>query len=660
MKHFQRLLIANRGEIAVRIIKTAKSMGLYCIAVYSDADEFARHVQEADLAVRIGPNQVDQSYLNIDAIIKAATITEAQAIHPGYGFLSENADFARACQQNKFVFIGPSAETIQQMGDKRQAKLLMEKSNVPTVPGYNGKPQDIKSLNAAAEKMGYPIMIKACAGGGGRGMRLVETKNQLPELITSAQSEAKSAFGDERIILEKAIQNARHIEIQIFADQHGHFVHLGERDCSIQRRHQKLVEESPSSFLDQALRQKMTTAAINAAKTCDYTGAGTVEFLVDEHGEFYFLEMNTRLQVEHPVTEMVTGLDLVEWQLKIADGECLPLKQNEVSFNGHAIEVRLYAEDPTQNFLPQTGQINNFKIPTSDYLRADHMLYPGLGVSSFYDPMLGKLIAWGVSREHANERLSSMISNTHLIGLNCNLALIQQIIDHPDFRKGLVTTGFMEKSFANFQLKPPSLECWALAAVLLQRQQYNGYEQQRWAGTYMPQLPSYIKLSSNNELRQIRILFDQQTSTYQIEDQDQSSLQISLLNIAEQHCSYQIGSVTKKAYFVQHPDQIDLFHHQSALKFINQSKDAASKAEQHGNGQITAIMDGAIVNIKVAVGEQVQQGQTLLLLEAMKMEHPVKANSGGMIESISVSVGDQVNAEQLLIQINPDCKTEIS
>ncbi|MCF5186941.1 acetyl-CoA carboxylase biotin carboxylase subunit, partial [Pseudomonas simiae] len=441
MPAFSKILIANRGEIACRIQRTAQALGYRTVAVYSDADAQALHVQMADEAVHIGPAPVQQSYLNIDAILNAARVTSADAIHPGYGFLSENPDFARACQQAGLTFIGPSPEAIELMGSKRLSKLAMLDAGVPCIAGYQGSAQDDSTLQREADAIGYPLMIKASAGGGGRGMRLVQHPEELLDNLHTARSEAKNAFGSGELILEQALIDPRHVEIQLFGDSHGHLIYLGERDCSIQRRHQKIIEEAPCPVMTPELRQAMGEAALNAGRAVNYVGAGTVEFLLDRNGRFYFLEMNTRLQVEHPVTELITGLDLVDWQLQIAAGQPLPLTQPDVSLNGHAMEVRLYAEDPAQGFLPQTGEVLRWDPAAG--VRIDHGVTEGQRISPFYDPMLGKIIAYGATREEARRKLLRAVEDTVLLGVTTNQPLLVDLLKHPDFVGGDFSTGFI-------------------------------------------------------------------------------------------------------------------------------------------------------------------------------------------------------------------------
>ncbi|MGD9946576.1 MAG: acetyl/propionyl/methylcrotonyl-CoA carboxylase subunit alpha, partial [Burkholderiaceae bacterium] len=438
---FSKILIANRGEITLRVIRSARSLGYRTVAVYSTADAEALHVAQADQAVCIGEPLPSQSYLRIPALIEAARATGADAVHPGYGFLAENEDFAAACRDAGLVFIGPSPEAIRAMGDKAGAKRLMTAAGVPCIPGYQGEDQRAERLADEAARIGYPIMIKATAGGGGRGMRLVTAAEEFESLLRSAQSEAKNAFGDATVILEHAIIEPRHVEIQIFCDRHGNAVHLGERDCSVQRRHQKLIEEAPSPAVDAALRERMGATAVAAARAIGYEGAGTLEFLLDTSGNYFFMEMNTRLQVEHPVTEAITGLDLVEWQLRVAAGEALPLRQDEIRFSGHAIEVRLCAEDPAAGFMPQSGTIRYWQA--AQQLRIEHALRSGTPVPPYYDSMIAKLVAHGRSRDEARRKLLTGLQDTVMLGIRSNQDFLQRCLMHPDFASGRASTAFI-------------------------------------------------------------------------------------------------------------------------------------------------------------------------------------------------------------------------
>ena len=464
---FSKVLVANRGEIAWRVMRTARAMGYRTVAVYSDADREAPHVAFADEAVRIGPPPVGESYLSIERVLEAARASGADAVHPGYGFLSENEAFATACEAAGLVFIGPPPAAIAAMGNKAAAKRRMIEAGVPCVPGYQGAAQDDATLETEALRIGLPVMVKAAAGGGGRGMRLVTRAEDLLEAIRTARTEAESAFGSGELILEKAVVDARHVEIQIFADSHGNVIHLGERDCSVQRRHQKVVEEAPSPAVDADLRRRMGAAAVAAAKAIGYRGAGTVEFLLGGDGAFYFLEMNTRLQVEHPVTEAITGQDLVAWQLRVAAGEPLPLTQEQVAFSGHAIEVRLYAEDAYAGFLPQTGRIDVWRPAGGAGVRIDHGMKDGLSISPFYDPMIAKVIAHGATREEARKRLVLALRETVVLGPITNRHFLVRLLDHPAFAAGEATTAFLDRH--DFPGPAISDAHWQAAAVLLWR-----------------------------------------------------------------------------------------------------------------------------------------------------------------------------------------------
>src|SRR5213082_749024 len=444
---FSKTLIANRGEIACRIIRTARLMGIATVAVYSEADAGALHVALADEARRIGPPPAREGYLNIAVIIEAARQSGAEAVHPGYGFLSENADFAEACAKAGLVFIGPPAAAIRAMGSKAAAKALMEAHGVPVVPGYHGEAQDAASLAAEAERIGYPVLIKASAGGGGHGMRIVTRADEFARALVGAKREAAGAFGDDRVLIERYLERPRHIEVQVFGDTHGNIVHLWERDCSIQRRHQKIVEEAPAPGLDEAGRKKLGEMAVAAARAVRYVGAGTVEFIADGASakNFYFMEMNTRLQVEHPVTEAITGTDLVEWQIRVANGEALPLRQDAIALHGHAIEVRLYAENPERGFLPATGTLHGLHLPDADLARVDAGVRQGDAVTPFYDPMLAKVIAWGDDRDTARAKLQRALADTAILGVATNLAFLHRVIGEPDFAAGKIDTGFIER-----------------------------------------------------------------------------------------------------------------------------------------------------------------------------------------------------------------------
>ncbi|WP_346836543.1 acetyl-CoA carboxylase biotin carboxylase subunit [Microbulbifer sp. SAOS-129_SWC] len=650
------LLIANRGEIAVRIAHSARAEGYRTIAIHSDADRDALHVQVADSAVAIGGNTPAESYLDIGKVIAAAHRSGATAVHPGYGFLAENADFARACSDAGLQFVGPAAEAIELMGNKRRAKDFVAAAGVPCIPGFQGS-QDDDVLIEAAQQIGFPLMIKAAAGGGGRGMRLAHDSNELPAQLRSARSEAQSAFGSGELILEKALIDARHIEIQVFADNLGNAIHLGERDCSIQRRHQKIVEESPSPAVDPALRERMGAAAVAAARACDYSGAGTVEFLLDGNGDFYFLEMNTRLQVEHPVTEMVTGLDLVAWQLAVARGEPLPITQEQVQQRGHAIEVRLYAEDPEQHFLPQTGEILHWRAPQGDGIRIDHGIRAGCAVSPYYDPMLGKLIAWGDNREQARRRLCAALEQLELIGPKNNLPFLHQILEHPLFCSGGATTAFIEQVFPDLNrdnsAAPADAETLATAAALLHEAGLSAADRRSGRANWRSddhRLPFNYRLQNGDETYEC-LLHCGGAHSYRIAV-NEAAIDVEIID--SEAALLRIDGAQQRQLYRLHNGTLHLPRNGYQWQFRNATQAPANRGSSAGNGRITAPMDGCIVEVLVQPQQAVKHGETLAVMEAMKMEHPLKADRDGTIATIAAGTGDQVRGGQLLVQIEAD------
>lgn len=642
---FSKVLVANRGEIAVRVMQTAKAMGYQTVAVYSDADRNARHVQEADEAVYIGASKVSESYLSIAKIIDACKKTGADAVHPGYGFLSENTDFAQACIDNQIMFIGPTASAIELMGSKRLSKIAMIEAGIPCVPGYEGDRQDLEYLATQAEQIGFPIMIKASAGGGGRGMRLVQQSSELVEALQTARSEAKNAFGSGELILEKAVIAPRHVEIQVFGDTHGNYVYLFERDCSIQRRHQKVVEEAPCPVMTPELRQQMGEAAVAAAKACAYVGAGTVEFLLDASGAFYFLEMNTRLQVEHPVTELITGLDLVEWQLRVANGEQLPLKQQELSLNGHAIEVRLYAEDPRQDFLPQTGKVLRWKPATLPNVRIDHGMLSTDEVSPFYDPMVAKVIAYGKTREDAIRLLARAVDDCVLLGVNSNKQFLVNLLRHHVVVVGDTNTAFIQQYFqddGSLHKQVLSLETLAIAAALFS-QSKSTVMWQTGLGVPLP-----LKLKYDDQQIQLQLSSLNNTFTVQLCDQ---TICIEVLERTIEQLVYLIDGVRRRVQYVLDGDQLYLDQDNGNVAIRNVTYAAPEIADVAGDGKIRAPMDGAVVNILVNKGDQVVKGQTLLVLEAMKIQQQIKSDVNGIVDDVLGQQGQQVKKRQMLFTI---------
>jgi len=642
---FSKVLVANRGEIAVRVMQTAKAMGYQTVAVYSDADRDARHVQEADEAVYIGASKVSESYLSITKIIEACKKTGADAVHPGYGFLSENTDFAQACIDNQITFIGPTASAIELMGSKRLSKIAMIEAGVPCVPGYEGDRQDLEYLATQAEQIGYPLMVKASAGGGGRGMRLVQQSSQLVEALQTARSEAENAFGSGELILEKAVIAPRHVEIQVFGDTHGNYVYLFERDCSIQRRHQKVVEEAPCPVMTPELRQQMGEAAVAAAKACAYVGAGTIEFLLDASGEFYFLEMNTRLQVEHPVTELITGLDLVEWQLRVANGEELPLQQHELTLNGHAIEVRLYAEDPRQDFLPQTGQVLRWKPANLPHVRIDHGMLATDEVSPFYDPMVAKVIAYGKTREDAIRLLARAVDGCILLGVNSNKQFLVNLLRHPVVVAGDTNTAFIQQHFqddSSLHHQVLSLETLAIAAALFS-QSKGIVAWQTGLGVPLP-----LKLKYDDQQIQLQLSSENNQITVQLCDQ---TICIEVIEKTAEQMIYVVDGIRRRVQYVLDGDQLYLDRDNGNVTIRNVTYAAPETADVAGDGKIRAPMDGAVVNILVNKGDSVVKGQTLLVLEAMKIQQQIRSDVDGVVEDILGQQGQQVKKRQMLFSI---------
>ena len=666
MTRFSSILIANRGEIACRVIRTAHALGYRTIAVYSDADAAAPHVKLADEAVHIGPSPVGESYLLGDAILKAARESGAEAIHPGYGFLSENADFARACEKAGLVFIGPTAEQIVLMGNKAEAKRRMIAAGVPCVPGYEGEDQSEGVFVAEAEKIGYPVMVKAAAGGGGRGMRLVAQAADLANALGSARSEAENAFGSGELILEKAIVRPRHVEVQVFADMDGNTIHLGERDCSVQRRHQKVIEEAPCPIMTEALRKEMGTAAVDAAKDISYRGAGTVEFLLDEAGHFYFLEMNTRLQVEHPVTECITGLDLVALQIKVAQGEPLGLSQGDVKLSGHAIEVRLYAEDPGQDFLPATGPVDLWAPASGVGVRIDDGIATGGEVSPFYDPMLAKIIAYGETREIAQRRLSEALKDTVLFGPKTNKAFLIDCLSRKRFTDGLATTAFIEEEFGETGLgnTAPSFSDAAIAAVL----EIEVACDQTMAASLRVAAPlrnwtNASLLASRKQYTFGETLFDLfitpvDRSRYVVSGGEET-LDVILLSNDDGIANVEIENGQHLVRYQQASEGgFHLAIDGRTWTFDNLIGLAGDGEEVTGGGRVVAPMHGQLLEVLVKPGDQVTRGQKLAVLEAMKMQHEILAEANGVVEAVYVEAGQQVPTDELMIDITVEEKED--
>ncbi len=649
---FRTILVANRGEIACRVMRTAKAMGFSTAAVYSEADADALHVREADAATCIGPPEAGLSYLDIGAIIAAAGRLGADAIHPGYGFLSENAAFAEACAAAGLVFIGPPAAAISAMGNKAEAKRRMLEAGVPCVPGYQGADQSDKTLNREAERIGFPVMVKAAAGGGGRGMRLVAAKKDLAAALATARAEAENAFGSGELILEKAVVDGRHVEIQVLGDAHGHMIHLGERDCSVQRRHQKVLEESPSPAVDAELRRRMGAAAVAAAEAIGYANAGTVEFLLGADGAFYFLEMNTRLQVEHPVTEFVTGLDLVELQIRIAAGEPLPLKQDDVRFSGHAIEARLYAEAPHEGFLPQSGDLVAWRPPAGTGIRVDHGIVEGQTVSPYYDPLLAKVIAHGRTREEAHRRLAQALAGTTALGIATNRAFLIDCLRHPEFSSGAATTHFIPRHFAKPAAPAPDADVAIAAALMFEHgARANGHDPARaWSSSGALAWPLMLQIGDECFTRAVSVIGHRR---YRIDGGDRAS-EIAITHAADDGTvRYRLDDRDGSALHVFSRDTLHL--HSATADFavretLYEPRTPAGSAAGTDT-ELRAPMNGKVVSVLVAQGDAVQPGQRLVVVEAMKMQHELAARAQGTVARVTIKPGDQVATRQLLVEL---------
>jgi 3-methylcrotonyl-CoA carboxylase alpha subunit len=652
---FNKVLIANRGEIACRVLRTCKRLGIRTIAVYSDADAQAQHVLLADEAIHIGGARPKDSYLRGDAILAAARAGGAQAIHPGYGFLSENASFARACAKAGVAFIGPSPNAIQQMGSKSAAKRLMERAGVPVVPGYHGEAQDLPTLQREAQRIGCPLLIKAVAGGGGKGMRLVSDMSEFSAQLDAAKREAMNAFGDDSVLLERFVREPHHIEFQVFGDTHGDVVHLFERECSIQRRHQKVLEETPSPFLDDALRSRMAQAAVAAAKAIDYVNAGTIEFIVGADRQFYFMEMNTRLQVEHPITEMTTGLDLVEWQLRVAAGEPLPLKQEQIARSGHAIEVRICAENPAKDFLPDTGTLLACQFPALEQVRIDTGVVGGDEISMYYDSMIAKLIACGEDRGRAIARLRAALAHTAIIGPNTNLALLQQLAGHAAFAAGHTDTHFIERHRAELLPVAAASAAAALAAALVLEHrpaETAAQPQSPWqqGSGWRMNAPSerlfHLREQGSGAEHLLRIL-RAEFGAQAVVDTRTHALGDVLLRAHE--LSFTLDGTAHRFHHARAGGRVALVGDDARYEFEHLSLEAEFSHAESSAGRLTALMPGRIVKVLVGRGTQVKQGQALLIMEAMKMEHTITSPRDGVIARVLYAPDETVAADALLV-----------
>ncbi|WP_374046063.1 acetyl-CoA carboxylase biotin carboxylase subunit [Massilia sp. R2A-15] len=667
---FKKILIANRGEIACRVAATARRMGIKTVAVYSEADAGSKHVAVCDEAVLIGPAPAKESYLCGERIIAVALATGAQAIHPGYGFLSENADFADACEQAGLVFIGPPASSMRAMGSKSAAKSLMESADVPLVPGYHGDNQDPDFLQQQGDRIGYPVLLKASAGGGGKGMRVIEKSEDFKAALESCKREAISSFGDDKVLAEKYLQRPRHIEIQVFADTHGNCVYLHERDCSVQRRHQKVLEEAPAPGMPPERRAAMGTAAVNAAKAVGYVGAGTVEFIANQDGSFYFMEMNTRLQVEHPVTEMITGTDLVEWQLRVAFGEPLPKKQEELAIHGHSIEARIYAENPEKGFLPSIGTLRHMDTPGAVSfelgagsngdpapVRIDSGVREGDAISPFYDPMIAKLIVWGADRTQALARMSQALAEFRIVGLATNIAFLKRLVEGGAFSQADLDTGLIERNSDTLFPAPRAVPAGALAfavVALIEAEKdasaavsknsadpFGNALGWRLNGAYKRQFSFADDYSAGTDTKAYQVGVTYHPHGWEL-DFGGMEAEASLLKRDGAELSINLGATSMHGAVRRDGDNFHVFT--GGRHFVlayNDPMAHAGEAEAAG-GRLTAPMPGKVVAVLASKGQQVKKGDALVIMEAMKMEHTIAAPSDGLVEEILYQVGDQV------------------
>ncbi|MEZ6186892.1 MAG: biotin carboxylase N-terminal domain-containing protein [Planctomycetota bacterium] len=639
---FTKLLIANRGEIAARVLRSARAEGYACVAVYSDADRDAPHVRAACEAVRIGPGPVAASYLDPQALLRAARLTGADAVHPGYGFLSENAGFARACAEAGLVFVGPPPAAIELMGDKARAKARMLEAGVPCLPGYQGDAQDLERLGAAATEVGFPLLVKAAAGGGGRGMRRVDGPEGLAAAVAAARSEAEHAFGDGRLLLERLVTRARHVEVQVLADTHGAVVHLGERECSAQRRYQKVLEECPSPAVDADLRARMGQAAVDAAAAIGYVGAGTVEFLLAEDGAFYFLEMNTRLQVEHPVTELVYGVDLVALQLAVAAGAPLPFTQAELVPRGHAIEARLYAEDPAQGFAPQAGELLAWS--PAEGLRCDHSLRARDRVSPFYDPLLAKLIGAGADREQARRRLLRGLERTVALGLPTNRGYLARLVAAEPFVAGALTTESLAALGALTLTPDPPPEAWALALVL----GVDGPREPAWGARALPRALRIGELERSGWLHPA-------AGGWEVELEGEGTrLEVELRGTRGPRVRARVGDVEREVAAVWTGDALHLSWGPEDWCFRAPAAPGAEAEGAPGDGGVRARGAGRVVRVEVAPGDVVTADRTAAVVESMKIETELPCGCAGTVRAVHVSSGAQVQRDQVLVEVEPD------
>ena len=667
---FSKILIANRGEIACRVIKTARRTGVKTVAVYSDADHDALHVSMADEAIHIGAAPPRESYLLGEKIIAACKKTGAEAIHPGYGFLSENPEFSRLCKDNDIVFIGPPEDAITAMGSKSAAKSIMSKAGVPIVPGYHGTDQSLERIRLEADKIGFPVLLKATAGGGGKGMRLVVGASEIEQAYSAVRREAMSSFGNDELLVEKHLAQPRHVEFQVFCDQYGNAVYLFERDCSIQRRHQKVIEEAPAPGMTPALRQEMGNAAVKAARAIDYEGAGTVEFLLNSDGEFYFMEMNTRLQVEHPVTEMITGQDLVEWQLRVASGQPLPLRQEELEIRGHAFEARVYAEDPDKDFMPATGSLQYLQAPREGpHVRLDTGVLQGDEISVFYDPMIAKLITWDENRNRALARMKEALSAYHISGVTTNIPFLYNIVSSTAFAQAQLDTGFIEKHEASLfhTSHEDRMQDLPLASLfLLLRMEETSSVRARVTDPWSPwntvnawrlnepgMHTGQLVVNGKEYDAPVEEIGTEASRRFRITVDGKSVIAAGELNGNELYAD--IDGHRRRVTAVAHDDQFTLFSEQGAMQFALKQPDYGTGEEGSDADAFTAPMNGVIVKLLVEPGVEVKKGQAVIIMEAMKMEQTLVAPSDGSVAEFYFQAGDQVKGgEELVYFVHAD------
>ncbi|EEY68238.1 methylcrotonoyl-CoA carboxylase subunit alpha, putative [Phytophthora infestans T30-4] len=658
-RSFRKILVANRGEIALRVMRSAQKLNIETVAVYSDADANSQHVKLATEAYRLGPAPASKSYLNYPKILEICRQSGAEAVHPGYGFLSENAAFARACQEAGVEFIGPPVKAIEDMGSKSASKDIMIKAGVPVTPGYHGADQSFETLQKEAEKIGYPVLIKAVLGGGGKGMRIVDEEKDFQDALDACVREGQASFGDGRVLIEKYLRKPRHVELQIFGDKHGNVIHLFERDCSVQRRHQKVLEEAPAPNMSEALRKKMGDAAVAAAKAVGYVGAGTVEFLLDEDESFYFMEMNTRLQVEHPVTEMITKQDLVELQLKVAAGQKLPIRQEDLKIHGHAVEARIYAENPYNDFLPGSGKLQHLRLPrTSKDVRVDTGIIQGDEVSIFYDPMIAKLIVHGDNRQAALDKMIKALHEYQIVGLPTNIEFVARTADHAAFRKGGVDTSFLNKFgddvLGSLGVYPTYAKALGAVSLLLLEQverrptgNYNGELQSPWSDGALAHFRSLETLERKLSLSQ---------------DDDEASVSVKCLSndtYESGEFKFRVGNRTFKGTAVIHQQELHLFCDDNSQRYdykfhvpLPSFEPAKGSASATAHSKIVAPMPGKIIKVLVKNGDSIKTDQPLLIMEAMKMEHVIRAPKDGKVQELFCEKDDFVTDGHVLVELD--------